>query len=148
MQKNLLIGEYEHTLDEKKRISLPKTFRGALGKRVVVTRGLDNCLFVYSHEEWKKVAEKLQSLSFVQAETRGFSRFMLSGAAEVDVDAAGRILLPDHQKEYAGLKKKVVFAGVSDRVEVWDTDRWRAYKHRIDKDAEKLAKKLGEIGAL
>ena len=145
---NLLIGEYEHTLDEKKRISLPKTFRAALGKRVVMTRGLDNCLFVYSHAAWGKVAEKLQSLSFVQAETRGFSRFMLSGAAEVDVDGAGRILIPDHQKIFAGLKKRVVFAGVSDRVEIWDAERWQAYKNRIDKDADRMAKKLGEIGAL
>lgn len=145
---SLLIGEYEHTLDEKKRISLPKTFRAALGKRVVMTRGLDNCLFVYSRSAWDKVAEKLQSLSFVDADTRGFNRFILSGAAEVDVDGVGRILIPDHQKEFAGLKKRVVFAGVSDRVEIWDADRWHSYKNRIDKDAERMAKKLGEIGAL
>lgn len=143
-----MIGEYEHRLDEKKRISLPKQFRSALGRRVVVTRGLDNCLFVYARPAWEKVAEKLQSLSFVQAETRGFSRFMLSGAAEVDVDDVGRILIPDHQKQYAGLAKKVVFAGVSDRVEIWDAERWHRYKSRIDKDAERLAKRLGEIGAL
>ena len=145
---SLLIGEYEHTLDEKKRISLPKTFRAALGKRVVMTRGLDNCLFVYSRTAWDTVAKKLQSLSFVNADTRGFNRFMLSGAAEVDVDGVGRILIPDHQKEFAGLQKRVVFTGVSDRVEIWNADRWRAYKHRIDKDAERMAKKLGEIGAL
>ena len=145
---NLLIGEYEHTLDEKKRISLPKTFRGSLGKRVVVTRGLDNCLVVYSYESWAKVAEKLQSLSIVNSDTRGFNRFMLSGAAEVDVDAAGRILLPDHQKEFAQLKKNVVFTGVSDRVEVWDSARWKSSKARSEKDAERMAKKLGEIGAL
>lgn len=145
---NLLIGEYEHTLDDKKRISLPKTFRAALGKRVVMTRGLDNCLFVYSRSSWEKVAEKLQSLSFVDADTRGFNRFILSGAAEVDVDDAGRILIPDHQKAYAELRKRVVFAGVSDRVEIWDADRWHNYKKRIDKDAERMAQKLGEIGAL
>lgn len=145
---SLLVGEYEHTLDEKKRISLPKSFRAALGKRVVMTRGLDNCLFVFSRESWDKMAEKMQSLSFVQPDTRGFSRFFLSGAAEVDVDQAGRILIPDHQKEYAGLKKRVVFAGVSDRVEIWDSSRWQSYKSRIDRDAERMAKKLGEIGAL
>src|SRR3989344_3317690 len=116
---NLLIGEYEHTLDEKKRISLPKAFRAALGKRVVATRGLDNCLCIYSHSSWDVMAKKLQSLSFVNADTRGFNRFMLSGAAEVDVDGAGRILIPEHQKAYAGLKKRVVFTGVSDRVEIW-----------------------------
>lgn len=144
----MFIGEYEHSLDEKKRVSLPKSFRAALGKKVVMTRGLDNCLFVYSQKTWEKVADKLQTLSFAQADTRGFNRFILSGAAEVDVDGAGRILIPDHQKEFAGLKKNVVFAGVSDRVEIWEASRWNAYKSRIEKQADALAEKLGEIGAL
>lgn len=145
---HLLIGEYRHTLDEKKRVSLPKAFRASLGKRVVMTRGLDNCLFVYSRAGWEKVAEKLQSLSIVNEDTRGFNRFMLSGAAEVDVDDAGRILVPDHQKEYAELKKDVAFIGVSDHVEIWDMARWKNYKARIEKGAGELARKLGEIGAL
>lgn len=144
----MFIGEYEHSLDEKKRVSLPKAFRAALGKKVVMTRGLDNCLFVYSRSAWERVAEKLQELSFVQADTRGFSRFMLSGAAEVEVDGAGRILIPEHQKAFAGLKKTIVFAGVSDRVEIWERDRWNTYKTRIEKQADALAEKLGEIGAL
>ncbi|OGG73640.1 cell division/cell wall cluster transcriptional repressor MraZ [Candidatus Kaiserbacteria bacterium RIFCSPLOWO2_01_FULL_54_20] len=144
----MFIGEYEHSLDEKKRVSLPKAFRAALGRKVVMTRGLDNCLFVYSRSAWEKVAEKLQSLSFVQADTRGFSRFMLSGAAEVEVDGAGRILIPEHQKAFAGLKKTIVFAGVSDRVEIWERDRWNTYKTRIERQADALAEKLGEIGAL
>ncbi|HEY4488325.1 MAG TPA: division/cell wall cluster transcriptional repressor MraZ [Candidatus Paceibacterota bacterium] len=146
--QSLLIGEYEHTLDEKKRVSLPKQFRSALGRKVVMTRGLDNCLVIYAPAAWGKMAEKLQSLSIVNADTRGFSRFLLSGAAEVEVDGVGRILIPDHQKDYAGLRKRVVFAGVSDRVEMWDSERWSKYKSRIDKDAERMAKKLGEIGAL
>jgi MraZ protein len=144
----MFIGEYEHSLDEKKRISLPKAFRIGLGKKLVMTRGLDNCLFVYPQKEWVKVAAKLQELSFAQADTRGFNRFILSGAVETEVDSAGRILVPDHQKEFAGLKKNVVFAGVSDRVEMWDAARWTAYKSRIEKQADALAEKLGEIGAL
>ena len=144
----MFIGEYEHSLDEKKRISLPKSFRQGLGKKVVMTRGLDNCLVIFSRSAWERMAEKLQSLSFVDAESRGFNRFMLSGAAEVDVDGIGRILIPDHQKQYAGLKRDVIFAGMSDRVEVWDAARWQKYKTRIEKDAERMAKKLGEIGAL
>jgi len=144
----MFIGEYEHSLDEKKRVSLPKAFRAALGRKVVMTRGLDNCLFVYSRSAWEKVAEKLQELSFVQADTRGFSRFMLSGAAEVEVDGAGRILIPEHQKAFAGLKKTIIFAGVSDRVEIWERDRWNTYKTRIERQADALAEKLGEIGAL
>ncbi len=144
----MFIGEYEHTLDEKKRVSLPKAFRTQLGKKMVMTRGLDNCLFVYTKEGWEKVAAKLEQLSFAQADTRGFNRFMLSGAAEVSPDGAGRILIPDHQKEFAGLKKTVVFAGVSDRVEIWDAEKWGAYKARIEKQADQLAEKLGEIKAL
>ncbi len=144
----MFIGEYEHTLDEKKRVSLPKQFRTGLGKKMVMTRGLDNCLFVYSQANWEKVAEKLQALSFAQADTRGFNRFILSGAAEVEADSAGRILIPDHQKVFAGLKKTVVFAGVSDRVEVWDAESWKGYKARIESQADSMAEKLGEIGAL
>src|SRR4051812_36039713 len=127
----MFIGEYEHTLDEKKRVSLPKAFRSQLGKKMVMTRGLDNCLFVYPRSSWEKVAAKLQELSFAQADTRGFNRFILSGAAEVEVDSAGRILIPEHQKEFAGLKREVVFAGVSDRVEIWDGATWQQYKARI-----------------
>lgn len=144
----MFIGEYAHTLDEKKRISLPKQFRSGLGKKMILTRGLDNCLFLYPRTGWEKVAAKLQELSFAQADTRGFNRFILSGAVEVEADATGRILIPEHQKTFAGLKKDVVFAGVSDRIELWDSTRWGAYKARIEKQADALAEKLGEIGAL
>lgn len=144
----MFIGEYEHNLDEKNRISLPKAFRGAFGKKLVMTRGLDNCLFAFSKSSWEKVAGRLQELSFAQADTRGFNRFMLSGAAEVEVDGAGRILIPEHQRVFAGLKKQVVFAGVSDRVEIWDAGRWTEYKAKIEKDAERMAEKLGEVGIL
>ena len=144
----MFIGEYEHTLDDKKRVSLPKQFRQGLGKKMVVTRGLDTCLFVYPMSEWKKVASKLDKLSFAQADTRGFNRFILSGAAEVEIDAAGRILIPDHQKDFAGLGKNVVFAGVSDRVEVWDSEKWKTYKASILSKADQMSEKLGEIGAL
>jgi len=145
---NLLIGEYEHTLDEKKRVSLPKVFRSALGKRVVVTRGLDHCLYVYSRGAWDVVAGKLQSLSIVNEDTRGFNRFMLSGAAEVDVDDVGRILIPDHQKLFADLKKRIIFAGVSDHVEIWNAEAWQTYNARIENNTDKMAAKLDQIGAL
>ena len=144
----MFIGEYEHTLDEKKRVSLPKNFRAGLGKKMVMTRGLDNCLFVYSRASWEKVAAKLQELSFAQADTRGFNRFILSGAAEVEIDAAGRVLIPEHQRQFANLDKTIVFAGVSDRVEIWNAEVWKQYKAGIEKNADALAEKLGSIGAL
>jgi MraZ protein len=144
----MFIGEYEHTLDEKKRVTLPKAFKTELGKKMVMTRGLDNCLFVFSTVSWKKIADRLQDISFTQADSRGFNRFLLSGAVEVEADAAGRVLIPDHQKLFAGLKRNVVFTGVSDRVEIWDAAAWKAYKQRIEKQADAMAEKLGEIGVL
>jgi MraZ protein len=144
----MFIGEYEHTLDEKKRVTLPKAFSAELGKKMVLTRGLDNCLFIYPLPAWKKIAEKLQNLSFAQADTRGFNRFLLSGAVEVERDSAGRILVPDHQKAFAHLGREVVFAGVSDRVEVWNKEKWTEYKAHIEKQADRMAEKLGEIGVL
>ena len=94
------------------------------------------------------MATKLEALSFAQADTRGFNRFLLSGAVEVEADGTGRILIPDHHKDFASLKKTVVFAGVSDRVEIWDAAVWKEYKARIEKQADAMAEKLGEIGAL
>lgn len=144
----MLIGEYTHSLDEKKRLSLPSKFRKELGKKVVITRGLDNCLFVYSPNAWERISQKLAELPIGQADTRGMSRFMLSGAVEADVDSAGRILIPDFLKEFAGLKNKVVLAGINDRVEIWNEKAWNEYKRHIEKQADTLAEKLGEFGAL
>lgn len=144
----MLIGEYTHTIDEKNRISLPMKFRKEVGKKVVVTHGLDNCLFLYSVKEWEKIAEKLANLSMGQSDTRGFNRFMLAGAIEVDVDSVGRMLIPDHLKQFANLDGKVVFAGVHSRIELWNEGRWTNYKKQIVQEADKLAQKLGEIGVL
>lgn len=144
----MLIGEYTHTIDEKNRVSLPVRFRKEIGKKVVATHGLDNCIFLYSVSEWKQVAGKLGALGIGQSDTRGFNRFMLAGAVEIDLDAIGRILIPDFLKKFAGLKERAVFAGIHNRVEIWDSARWGEYKSRVEKQADKLAEKLGEIGAL
>ena len=144
----MLIGEYVHTLDEKKRLSLPAKFRKELGRKVVATNGLDRCLFLYTEKRWKSLAEKLSTLPMGQADTRSFNRFMLGGAVELEIDALGRILIPDFLKEFAGLGGKVVIAGVHDRVEIWNEKTWNEYKARIGKQADVLAEKLGDIGAL
>ena len=144
----MLIGEYIHTLDPKKRIALPAKFRKELGKKVVITHGLDNCLFVYKMEAWKKVSEKIASLPMGQADTRGFGRFMLAGAVESDIDSIGRVLVPDFLKDFAKLETHVAVIGVHDRVELWNEKVWGAYKGRIEKQADALAEKLGEIGVL
>lgn len=144
----MLIGEYTHNIDAKKRLSLPSKWRKELGKDLVVTRGLDNCLFVYPLKEWEKITQKIGQLPLGQADTRGFNRFFLSGAVEVEVDSVGRILVPDFLKVFAGLSEKVVLAGIHDRVEMWDEKRWIEYKSRIEMQADALAEKLGEVGIL
>ena len=148
----MLIGEYTHTLDPKKRLSVPSKWRRELGKTVVVTRGLDNCLFVYPLKAWNTITQKIAQLPLGQADTRGFNRFFLSGAVETPIDGAGRILVPDFLKEFAGLGNtegsKVVLAGIYDRVEIWDEKVWGEYKGRIEKQGNALAEKLGEIGML
>ena len=144
----MFIGEYTHTLDPKKRLSLPAKFRTELGRNAVITRGLDKCLFMYNAKSWERIAGKLQELPIGQADTRGFNRFMLSGAVLADIDSAGRVLIPDFLKEFASLKSQVVLAGVSDRIELWDEKAWTEYKRRIEKQADAMAEKLGEIGVL
>lgn len=144
----MFIGEYTHTVDEKKRISLPSKFKKELGSKVVVTRGLDNCLFLFPHKTWSGIADELSKLGMMQADTRGFSRFMFSGAAEIDIDASGRILIPDYLKGFADLKDTVVFSGVHNRIEIWNEKRWSAYKQKIESQADMMAEKLGSVGMI
>lgn len=143
---SMFIGEYKHTLDEKSRVSVPVKLREELGKTMVITHGLNNCLTIYPMPEWREVALKLSRLSMGDPNTRGFSRFMLAGAVEVTADSIGRILIPDFLKQYAQLGDKVVLAGVYDRIEVWNEDAWTAYKTEMQQNADAMAAKLGESG--
>ncbi|MEX0869993.1 MAG: division/cell wall cluster transcriptional repressor MraZ [Candidatus Spechtbacterales bacterium] len=142
----MLLGEFTHAIDTKKRLAIPAKFRKEVGKNVVITRGLDNCLFVFTTAEWKKLADKLGTLPLGQSDARGFSRLMLAGAMEVSVDSLGRILIPDYLKDYASLNKQVIVTGVYNRIEVWDEKIWNLYKKKSEKDAEGLAERLGELG--
>jgi MraZ protein len=139
----MFIGQFRHTFDAKNRISLPAKFRKELGKSVIVTRGLDKCLFVYPKNAWKKEAESLARHSTGGAAGRGLSRLMLAGASEADVDSAGRILVPDYLKSFATLKIKSVVAGVNERVELWDENAWETYTKTIERDADLFAESLG-----
>lgn len=138
----MFIGEYRHTFDAKNRISLPAKFRKELGGSVIVTRGLDHCLFVYPKAAWKKEAAKLAEHSTGSSAGRGLSRLMLAGANEADVDSAGRILVPDYLRSFAGLSVKSVIAGVNERVEIWDEKAWATYTKTIERDADQLAESL------
>jgi MraZ protein len=142
----MLIGEYIHTIDEKNRVSLPAKFRKEMGKVVIVTPGLDSCLFVFTIQEWEKVSKRLGSnegdLSFLKSDQRTFNRNMFGQAVEVEVDSIGRILIPDFLKERAKLKNTGAIIGVQDRLEIWNDKVWLEYKKKAEKEAEGLAEKL------
>jgi len=142
----MFIGEYSHTLDNKKRLAIPSKFRKQLGKKAVITRGLDNCLVLYPLSEWQKLAEKLGALPTSQIDARGFARLMLAGAMEVTLDSLGRILIPDYLKEYAGLKKSAKVIGLFNRIEIWDEEKWEKYKRKTEASAEDIAERLKELG--
>ena len=142
----MFIGEYSHSLDDKGRLSVPKKFRNALAKGAFVTRGLDNCLFLYTKVEWAKLAEKLDNLPFAQANTRAFARLMLAGAMDVEVDKQGRIILPEYLRSYATLKKDVVVAGLYNRLELWDAGKWSEYTKRTEAESTTIAEQMGQLG--
>ena len=142
----MLIGEYKHNIDAKKRLSIPSKFRKELGEGAVITKGLDNCLFVFPCEHWARLAEKLGNTPIARQDSRSFARHLLASAMEVDFDSLGRILVPEYLKNYAGLKKIAVVAGLYNRLELWDEDRWESYKANLEKNSDSIAEKLGELG--
>lgn len=144
----MLIGEYTHTIDEKNRLSLPAKFRAEMGKKVVMTRGLDKCVAIFTQREWQRISEKLSESSMLQADSRSFSRFMFGGATEVEVDSIGRVLVPDFLKEWGKLGVKVAVIGVRSRVEIWNEKAWEANKETVETQADALAEKLGQVGVL
>ena len=142
----MFIGEYQHSVDPKKRLALPSKFRKELGTKVVVTRGLDKCLFVYPMKIWGGIAEKLGAFPIGESGTRSFVRVMLAGAIDCDVDSQGRILLPEYLKEYAGLDKNVTVAGVFNRLEIWDENKWHDYRTKAEENSDEVAENLGKLG--
>ncbi len=145
----MLIGEYTHSIDDKNRVSLPSKFRSLMGKKIVVTPGLDQCLFAFTQKEWEGIAKKLsENSSMLSADMRGFTRYMFGGAVEVEIDSIGRILLPDFLRERANLKSKVVLIGVQNRIEIWNEKSWVEYKRGVEREANGLAEKLSGLGIM
>jgi MraZ protein len=148
----MLIGEYIHTIDEKNRVSMPVKFRKEMGKKIIITPGLDSCLFIFTIKEWVKVSKRLSDsdsdLSFLKADQRSFNRYMFGRAAEVEIDSIGRILIPDFLKERIGLKDKAAIIGVEDRVEIWNDKVWSQNQKVVEKQAPQLAEKLGNNKSL
>lgn len=129
----MFIGEYTHTVDEKKRFSLPAKFRKDLGKKIVVTRGKDHCLFLYPYKTWTLISEEVQKLGHVESDHR-YARFTFAGASEIEIDAMGRILVPEFLREFAALGSQIVITGVHDRVEIWNDKKWSAYKKKLESE--------------
>jgi MraZ protein len=142
----MFIGEYSHNLDDKGRLAIPIKFRTELKKGAVVTRGLDNCLFLYTKTEWQELAQKLASLPISQANSRAFARLMLAGAMDVELDKQGRIILPEYLRKFASLKKGVVLAGLYNRLELWDEEIWKKYKELTESESGSIAEKMAELG--
>jgi len=142
----MLLGEYKHNLDTKGRMAIPAKFREELKGGAIVTRGLDNCLFLFAPNAWEELVKKITALPLAQANSRAFTRLMLSGAADVEIDKQGRILLPEHLRKYAGLDKQVIVAGLVSRAEIWNEARWADYKRKTEGASEEIAERLGEMG--
>ena len=141
---HMFMGEYNHTIDAKGRLIIPAKFREVLGDEFVVTKGMDVCLFVFDNSEWQVFAEKLRSLPMIDKEVRQFTRFFLAGAASVEVDKQGRILLPSVLRDFAGITKDTVLIGVGSRIEIWSKDRWEGTVTYQDMD--EISTHMVELG--
>lgn len=141
----MFIGEFRHSLDDKGRLAIPVKFRRSL-KKAVITRGLDACLFVYPLNEWNVLAQKLANLPISHANSRAFARLMLAGAMDVSLDGQGRVMVPEYLREYAGLTKNVVVAGLYNRVELWSEAAWSRYTKRAEHNSTEIAEHLSTLG--
>ncbi len=142
----MFIGEFSHNLDDKNRLMIPSKFRGALSDGLVVTRGLDGCLWLYPKAEFQKLAEEISKLPVTQKNSRDFSRLMLAGAMELELDKIGRFVLPSYLKEFSSIKKEVVMAGVFNRIEIWPAETWKQFKGEMEKNSAEIAENLAEVG--
>jgi len=142
----MFIGEYTHSIDQKGRMAVPVKLRKELGSGAVITRGLDNCLWVFTKKEWENLALKLSALPISDPKSRAFSRLMLAGAMEVEFDSQGRALIPGYLKEYASLKNQAVIAGLYSRLEIWNREKWQAFKESTEKQTDEISKHMMDLG--
>jgi MraZ protein len=142
----MFMGEYQHSLDDKGRLIVPAKFREGLGEKFIVTRGLDNCLFVYPQAEWRILEEKIKELPTSHADTRAFVRMFFSGAVEVELDKQGRIVIPQHLRDHARVERDVFVIGVSTKVEIWSRESWEKYSAEARQSYENIAETIVSIG--
>jgi len=144
----MLMGEYLHNLDEKKRLIIPSKFRNELGEKIVVTRGLEKCLFLYAEADFKLIVDKLRMIPFTKKEVRDFMRFFLSGATVVEFDKQGRINIPTTLITYAGINKECVIIGTGDRLEIWSEDSWNDVYNSTKDNMSEIAEKLFDTNVI
>lgn len=142
----MFMGEFEHTVDDKGRMAIPAKFRSKFADGLVLTRGLDGCLFVYTVAEWSALAEKISRLPLAKADARSFQRMMFSGATDCQLDQQGRIILPAFLREYAGISSEVVIIGVNTRLEIWAKDRWNEIRSKVEEESSFIAEQLAGLG--
>ena len=142
----MFIGEYQHSIDTKGRIIIPSKFREDLGEGFVLTKGLDQCLFIYSYKEWKVFENKLSTLPLTSKDARAFIRFFFAGATECEFDKQGRIIIPANLREYGDINKEAVVIGVSNRLEIWSKDRWLDYNQDENLSYDAIAEKMSFLG--
>ena len=142
----MLMGEYMHTIDTKGRVIMPADFRTELGETFFVTKGLDNCLFIYGQAEWEALSAKLRQLPLAKPEARAFVRFFFAGARMMECDKQGRFLVPGNLRSYANLKKDVVLTGVMNRAELWDKESWTKYSDEVNPAVTEIAENLADLG--
>jgi MraZ protein len=140
------MGEYQHALDSKGRLFIPVKLRDDLGERFIITRGLDQCLFVYPPNEWSNLEQKLKDLPLSKGEARAFVRFFFAGATECELDKQGRVLVPPYLRAYAGIERETVILGVSNRVEIWNQATWEDYSGQVRANFAELAEKMVDFG--
>ena len=141
----MFMGEFQHQLDTKGRMIVPAKFREQLSEHFVITRGLDKCLFGYTMAEWQLIEEKLKKLPITERDARKFTRLFFSGAVEIELDKQGRMNIPAHLRDYAGLEKECVVVGVSNRIEVWSKDAWQSFYDDSEDDFEAIAEELIDL---
>lgn len=142
----MLIGEYKHNLDNKGRVALPAKFKNKFAEGLILTRGIDQCIFGFPKSEWEKVVKKIAELPLSQGNARAFARLILAGAFEAEIDNQRRILIPESLRKYANLEKKIVIVGMYTRIEIWSEKNWEEYKKQSEESAQEIAEKLSDLG--
>ncbi len=142
----MFMGEFDHTVDEKGRVAIPARFRRRFADGLVMTRGLDRCLFVHTAADWAALAEKIAKLPLTQADARSFARLMFSGATDAQLDRQGRVIIPGYLREYAGIQGDVVIIGVNTRLEIWARDSWAQMRAKVEEEGEFIAEQLASLG--